>query len=75
MGNRHVASLAFEAVDSLDVFSGGYSAELGRATGGVTSAHTERDVQRDIAGADFGSLYNLIPRFYGTVFELLWEHK
>jgi len=40
MGNRHVASLAFEAVDSLGVFSGGYSAELGRATGGVTSAHT-----------------------------------
>jgi len=41
----------------------------------LVSAHTERDVQRDIARADFGSLYNPIPRFYGTVLELLWGHK
>jgi hypothetical protein len=32
-------------------------------------------VQRDIARPDFGSLYNPIPRFYGTVLELLWGHK
>ena len=32
--------LPIEAVDSMEVFSGGYSADLGRATGGVTSVHT-----------------------------------
>jgi hypothetical protein len=51
-------SLPLEAVDSLDVFSGGYSAELGRATGGVTAAHTR-------PGADqFRSSANsFFPRF------------
>ncbi len=50
--------LPLEAVDSLDVFSGGYSAELGRATGGVTSAHTR-------AGADRlrSSANSFFPRF------------
>ena len=49
--------LPLEAVDSLDVFSGGYSAELGRATGGVTSVHTR-------AGADqfHSSLTSFFPR-------------
>ena len=40
-----VLLLPLEAIDSVDVFSGGYSADAGRATGGVTSVHT-------IAGAD-----------------------
>ena len=35
-----VLLLPLEAVDSVDVFSGGYTAEAGRATGGVTSVHT-----------------------------------
>ena len=35
-----VLLLPLEAVDSVDVFSGGYAAEAGRATGGVTSVHT-----------------------------------
>ena len=49
--------LPLEAVDSLDVFSGGYSAELGRATGGVTSVHTR-------AGADqfHSSVTSFFPR-------------
>jgi hypothetical protein len=40
-----VLLLPLEAIDSVDVFSGGYPAEAGRATGGVTSVHT-------LAGAD-----------------------
>ncbi len=32
--------LPLEAVDSVEVFSAGYPADLGRATGGVTSVHT-----------------------------------
>jgi hypothetical protein len=60
------------------VFSLGHhlpSARIGFKVYSLVSAHTERDVQRDMARADFGSLYNPIPRFYGTVFELLWGHK
>jgi hypothetical protein len=51
------------------------AARIGLKVYSLVSAHTERDVQRDIVRADFGSLYNPIPRFYGTVFELLWGHK
>ena len=40
-----VLLLPLEAIDSVDVFSGGYPAEAGRATGGVTSVHT-------LAGSD-----------------------
>ncbi len=40
-----VLLLPLEAIDSVDVYSGGYPAEAGRATGGVTSVHTR-------AGAD-----------------------
>ncbi len=49
--------LPIEAIDSVDVFSGGYSAELGRATGGVTSVHTR-------AGADtfHSSFTSFFPR-------------
>src|SRR5690349_10530357 len=32
--------LPIEAVDSIDVFSGGYPANLGLATGGITAVHT-----------------------------------
>ncbi len=32
--------LPLESVDSVEVFSGGYAADAGRATGGVTSVHT-----------------------------------
>ena len=35
-----VLLLPLEAIDSVDVFSGGYPADAGRATGGVTSVHT-----------------------------------
>ena len=35
-----VLLLPLEAIDSVDVFSGGYAADAGRATGGVTSVHT-----------------------------------
>ncbi len=50
--------LPLEAVDSLDVFAGGYSAELGHATGGVTAAHTR-------PGADHfrSSANSFFPRF------------
>ncbi len=51
------------------------AARIGIKVYSLVSAHTERDVQRDIARPDFGSLYNPIPRFYGTVLELLWGHK
>ncbi len=49
--------LPLEAVDSLDVFSGGYSAELGHATGGVTVAHT-----RPGADAFHSSFSSFFPR-------------
>jgi hypothetical protein len=35
-----VLLLPLEAIDSVEVFSGGYPAEAGTATGGVTSVHT-----------------------------------
>jgi outer membrane receptor protein involved in Fe transport len=40
-----VLLLPLESIDSVEVFSGGYPADAGRATGGVTSVHTR-------AGAD-----------------------
>jgi len=40
-----VLLLPLESVDSVEVFSGGYPADAGRATGGVTSVHT-------VAGGD-----------------------
>ncbi len=48
-----------EAVDSVDVFTGGYSAELGRATAGVTSVHTR-------AGGDqfHSSANSFFPRLH-----------
>lgn len=40
LSGEAVLLLPLEAVDSVDVFSGGYPAEDGRATGGITSVHT-----------------------------------
>jgi hypothetical protein len=38
----------------------------------VISVHTERDVQRDIERADFGTAYDPVPRDFSIVFEFLW---
>jgi hypothetical protein len=47
-------------------------ARLGLKAYNLLSIHSERDVQRDIARADFGALYNRNPRDFTFVFELLW---
>jgi hypothetical protein len=38
----------------------------------VVSAHTEREVQRDIDRPDFGTRYDSVPRDFSFVFEFLW---
>ena len=40
LSGEGIVQLPLETVDSVEVFSGGYPAEDGRATGGVTSVHT-----------------------------------
>jgi hypothetical protein len=40
LNGEAVKLLPLEAIDSVEVFSGGYAADAGRATGGVTSVHT-----------------------------------
>jgi hypothetical protein len=40
LSGQAILLLPLEAIDSVEVFSGGYGAEAGRATGGVTSVHT-----------------------------------
>ncbi|MGE5359605.1 MAG: TonB-dependent receptor plug domain-containing protein, partial [Bacteroidales bacterium] len=50
-------------------------ARVGLKIYSIASAHTERDVQRDIASPNFGATYNPVPRFYSAVFELLWGRK
>ena len=51
------------------------AARIGLKVYSVVSVHSERDVQRDIARADFGMYYNAIPRDFAAVFELLWGNK
>ena len=41
----------------------------------LVAVHNGRDVQRDIARADFGATYNPTPRDFSFVFELLWGHR
>ena len=50
-------------------------ARIGLKLYNVAAVHTERDVQRDLARADFGQTYNPIPRDFTLVFELLWGKK
>jgi hypothetical protein len=38
----------------------------------IVSTNTEREVQRDIARADFGTRYDPVPRDFSLVFEFLW---
>ncbi len=47
-----VLLLPLEAVDSVEVFSGGYPADAGAATGGVTSVHTVAGGERLRASAN-----------------------
>jgi hypothetical protein len=63
LSGEAVLLLPLEAVDSVDVFSGGYPAEAGRATGGVTSVHTQAggDTVRWTANSFFPRI-----RFVGT---------
>ena len=50
-------------------------ARVGLKLYSLASAHSARDVQRDIARPDFGTTYNPVPRDFTMVFELLWGHQ
>lgn len=50
-------------------------ARIGLKIYGMVSANTARDVQRDVARADFGATYNPVPRDFSMVFELLWGRR
>lgn len=41
----------------------------------VVSVNTEREVQRDIERADFGTTYDPVPRDFSIVFEFLWQKR
>jgi hypothetical protein len=41
----------------------------------VVSAHSAREVQRDLSRPDFGTTYDPVPRDFTMVFELLWGHR
>jgi hypothetical protein len=47
-------------------------ARVGLKLYNVLSAHTDREVQRDIMRPDFGARYDPIPRDFSIVFEFLW---
>jgi hypothetical protein len=51
------------------------AARVGFKLYNVGSAHTEREVQRDLMRNDFGSTYDPIPRDFTIVFEFLWGHR
>ncbi|HEY3382475.1 MAG TPA: TonB-dependent receptor [Vicinamibacterales bacterium] len=59
--------LPLEAVESMDVFSGGYPADAGRATGGVTSVRTRAggDEWHASANSFFPRLRFVAGRLYG----------
>jgi hypothetical protein len=50
-------------------------ARIGIKLYSLASTNSQRDVQRDIARADFGTTYNAIPRDFTAVLELLWGKK
>ncbi len=50
-------------------------ARIGLKLYDIVGTGNARDIQRDVARADYGSLYNPIPRDYMTVFELLWGRR
>ncbi len=50
-------------------------ARVGLKLYSLASAHSARDVQRDVARPDFGATYNPVPRDFTMVFELLWGHR
>jgi outer membrane receptor protein involved in Fe transport len=50
-------------------------ARIGIKLYSLASTNSQRDVQRDIARADFGATYNAIPRDFTAVLELLWGKK
>jgi hypothetical protein len=51
-------------------------ARIGLKVYNIAAIHSERDVQRDIDRADFGTTYNPNPRDFTFVFELLWgQHR
>ena len=73
----------FPVFSSLDLFvsrvvklpRGLPHARIGLKLYGIASTGNARDIQRDVARADFGTTYNPIPRDYMTVFELLWGRR
>src|SRR5207253_2911359 len=71
-GGQPGVVIPVDAVDSVEIRTGGYAADLGRATSGVTSIHTR-------AGADefHTSFESIFPRFLfedGTVHGVeYWE--
>jgi hypothetical protein len=50
-------------------------ARVGLKIYNIAAVHNGRDVQRDIARADFGATYNATPRDFSFTFELLWGHR
>jgi hypothetical protein len=50
-------------------------ARIGLKLYNVLSAHTEREVQRDLDRPDFGTTYDPVPRDFSLVFEFLWGHR
>jgi hypothetical protein len=51
------------------------AARVGVKLYNLASTHTEREVQRDITRADFGTTYDPIPRDFAMVFEFLWGRR
>jgi hypothetical protein len=47
-------------------------ARIGVKVYNLASVHSQRDIQRDVTRADFGTTYNPIPRDITGVLELLW---
>ena len=50
-------------------------ARVGLKLYNLVSTHTEREVQRDIDRADFGTRYDPVPRDFSFVFEFLWGQR
>jgi hypothetical protein len=41
----------------------------------IVAVNTEREVQRDVERADFGTRYDPVPRDFSVVFEFLWGRR
>ena len=50
-------------------------ARVGLKLYNIASAHTDREVQTDVARSDFGTRYDPLLRDFSIVFELLWGHQ